>query len=166
MSSPIRMGRRVLYVVGIAVVFLAGAALGPAAVKAAISGYISPASTSNPVALGGCVIRFDTLSASGKSVIPRIHANASHHCVGITSVRADWANGDLVVTSDESVVTTILVGTDESFAKRGLFVGPSGGGKETRIRIYDMQHHKIPAYSLKLYGPSMNLWLIAVWWKG
>jgi len=134
---------------------------------ASINSYMTGSEPiSGNTAIGGCVIRFDTLSTSGKSVIPRIHANSSHHCIGITSVRADWANGDLVVTSDQSVVSTILVGNDESFAERALFVGPSGGGATTRIRIYDVNHHKIPAYSLKLYGPGMNLWIIAVWWTG
>jgi hypothetical protein len=132
---------------------------------AGVTGYMTGSEPiSGNTAIGGCVIRFDTLSSSGKSVIPHIYTNAAHHCVGITSVHADWANGDLVVASDQSVVSTILVGADESFAKKGLFVGPSGGGATTRIRIYDVTHHKIPAYSLKLYGPGMNLWIIAVWW--
>jgi len=131
-------------------------------------GYTSPASVGNPIALGGCVVRFDTLSPSGKSVVPRIHANSAHQCVGITSVAADWSDGwsrgDLIVTADGgNDVVTFLVGSDESFARRGIMCGPSGGGAVTHISCY-RGGVKVPAYSLQLYGPGMNLWLIALWW--
>jgi hypothetical protein len=127
--------------------------------------YISPAEpASGHLVLGGCVIRFDTLSATGKSVVPRIHANDTHHCVGITSARADWSTGDLIINSGDTVVVTTIVGIDESFAHRDIICGPSGGGLTTRIQCY-RRGVKIPAYSRTLYGPTMNLWLIYAWWR-
>jgi len=143
----------------------------PASSPAAAFGagdYTSPAGVGNPIALGGCVVRFDTLSTSGKSVVPRIHANAAHQCVGITSVAADWSDtwtrGDLIVTADGgNDVVTFLVGSDTDFAQRGIMCGPSGGGTITRIRCY-RGGVKVPASSLDLYGPGMNLWLVALWW--
>jgi hypothetical protein len=129
------------------------------------SDYISPAEpASSHLVLGGCVIRFDTRSATGKSVVPRIHANSTHHCVGITSARADWSTGDLIITAGDSVVVTTIVGIEESFAKRNITCGPSGGGLTTRIQCY-REGVKVPAYSLALYGPTMNLWLIYEWWR-
>jgi hypothetical protein len=131
------------------------------------SDYMSPGEpVSDNMTLGGCVVRFDTLSSTGRSVVPRIHANSAHHCVGVESVRVDWSNGDLIVdyTNNGTAVITTLIGSDESFTARDIFCGASGGLALERISCY-RQGAKIPAWSKALYGPAMNLWLISVWWR-
>lgn len=132
--------------------------------------YIHPESPDNPVAVRGCVIRFDELSATGKSVVPRIHANESHYCVGVTSVSADWSDdwtkGDLRIYNDGSAdpIVSLVIDEDESFSQRGITCGGSGGGSLTRIRCYDRDGVKVPAYSLDLYGANMNLWVTWIMW--
>jgi hypothetical protein len=129
--------------------------------------YISPGeAVSDNMTMGGCVIRFDTLSSTGRSVVPRIHANTAHHCVGVESVRVDWSNGDLIVdyTNNGTAVVTTLVGSDESFTARDIFCGASGGLAYERISCY-REGVKVPAWSKALYGPAMNLWLISIWWR-
>lgn len=140
--------------------------------RRAVSGdpaYSSPAHPDNPTAMRGCVIRFDTLSESGNSQIPRIHANESHQCVGVSSVYADWSDtstrGDLVLKGiDTNRVVSISVTPDETMVALGIDCGPSGGGYTTRIRCYDRNGVKVPAYSLELYGPNTNLWITWVMW--
>lgn len=130
--------------------------------------YSSPAHPDNPTAMRGCVIRFDTLSETGNSQIPRIHANESHQCVGVSSVYADWSDayrGDLVLKGiDTNRVVSISVTPDETMVALGIDCGPSGGGTTTRIRCYDRDGTKVPAYSLDLYGPTTNLWITWVMW--
>ena len=131
--------------------------------------YSSPAHPDNPTAMRGCVIRFDTLSDTGNSVIPRIHANESHQCVGVSSIYADWSDtstrGDLVIKgTDTNRVVSIMVSPDETMVQRGISCGASGGGTTTRVRCYDRDGVKVPSYSLELYGPNTNLWMSWTVW--
>lgn len=132
---------------------------------ARITDYLFDESTSNPTAVRGCVIRFDTLSASGASVAPRIHANESHTCVGVSSISLDWTSGDLIInnTGGSNNVVSVFAEEDETMAQRDIQCGPSGGGTQTRIRCY-RDGVKIPAYSLDMYGPNVNLWVGWVMW--
>lgn len=135
---------------------------------ARLTDYMSPADPGNPTALRGCVIRFDTLSPSGGTVVPRIHANESHACVGVTSLAVDWSPasyGDLIIhnTAGPNMVVSVFAEEDETLAQRDIQCGPSGGGTTTRIRCY-RDGVKVPAQSLEMYGPNVNLWLGWVAW--
>src|SRR5690606_40553710 len=44
--------------------------------------FMESPSASNPIATSGCVIRYDTKESWGNTK-PRIHANATHTCVGV-----------------------------------------------------------------------------------
>ncbi|MGH3734812.1 MAG: hypothetical protein ACRDT6_04195 [Micromonosporaceae bacterium] len=129
--------------------------------------YLRPADPANPISIRGCVIRFDTLSSTGKSVVPRIHANSTHMCVGVTSVKADWAgNGDLIVTNTggPGVVVSLAVSPDETLVRKGISCGGSGGTYTTTVICYDRAGNHVPAYSLKMYGSTSNLWLNWTMW--
>lgn len=151
------------------VLVIVGALVGATTAAAGISGYLHKADPDNPTAIRGCVIRFDQLSDSRKSVVPRIHANDSHACVGVTSVAVDWSAGssygDLVINNSggsNNVITTFAE-EDETLAKMDIQCGPSGGGTTTRIRCY-RDGVKIPAQSLAMYGPNVNLWVGWTMW--
>jgi len=156
------MIRKALSVLLLAVAFLAGGMLGPLAVQA----VTAPENVNNPIAMRGCVIRFDTLSPTGKSVVPRIYENTAHACVGVTSVSVDWSNGDLVVRGNGSnTVVSVVVSPDETLTAKGISAGASGGGNCTRVRFYDRDGHRVPAYSLDLYSPAANLWMMWAMWE-
>lgn len=140
-----------------------------AAATAAGRSFVFPADPANPVEVRGCVIRFDTLSPSGNSVMPRIHANASHYCVGVTSVKADWSSGsgrgNLVIQHGESPpIVGLSVSGDEWFAEQGIVCGASGGAGVTRIACYDRDGTYVPAFSKRLYDPYANLWISWFMW--
>lgn len=147
--------------------FVIIAAGGTAAAR--LSDYLFPASVDNPIADRGCVIRFDTLSESGKSVVPRIHANETHSCVGVTSVSVDWSDsstfGDMMLnnTGGPGIVVSVYAEEDESLVQRDIQCGPSGGGQQTRIRCY-RDGVKVPVQSLDMYGPNVNLWVGWTMW--
>lgn len=158
---------RTLAVIVTALALLIGAAVGATSVT-----YFQPASASSTDRLvhKGCVIRFDEKSSTGRSVVPRIHANSTHMAVGCTDVRADWSrasSGDLVITNDgPSTIMDIQVTEDETLTRLGISCGPSGGGVVTRIRCYDRVGKFVPAHSLRLYHPYANLWVHWTSWAG
>lgn len=125
---------------------------------AAGAGYMYSASPDNPVSSRGCVIRFDQLSSSGKSVTPRILVNSTHYCVGISSVSVDWGNGNLVLSGTDGPVVVAFAEEDETFSRWGIMCGPSGGPGKTQVACYD-DGVKVPAYSKRLYSSSANLWV-------
>lgn len=138
-----------------------------AAGTAAADTYLSPAEqATDNIVLGGCVIRFDTLNSSGTRVVPRIHANAVHRCVGVTGVRVNTA-GSLVVNFDAAAeaVVSMMVGPDETFARWGIMCGPSVAPGHELVACY-RDGARVRADSLKLYSHTANLWLIMTWWRG
>lgn len=155
-----RLHLRIVLSALVALVLLAAGALAAESIS-----YRRAATTETEAGIihRGCVIRFDTLSASGNSVVPRIHANSTHTCIGVTSVRADWTThpGDLVLENagGPTNVVAVHVTSDETLTERGITCGPSGGGQTTRLRCYDREGTFVPAYSLELYGPTTNLWV-------
>src|SRR5690606_1606707 len=105
--------------------------------------YYRKPSIDNPMQLAGCVIRFDQLSPSGRSVVPRTHANVSHYNVGCPNVRVDDSDdgtgkvGDLIIyQSGTNRVVTAGVFVDETLAARDIYCGISGGGTSSRIRCF------------------------------
>lgn len=134
--------------------------------------YMHKAKPDNPMSIRGCVVRFDTLSKTGRTVVPRIHIGANHYCVGVTSVYADWSQGynrgSLVVknTNGAQGFVTLVVDEDETLTKKGINCGGSGGGVTTVIRCYDRNGKFVPAWSKQLHGAGSNLWLMWVTWEG
>lgn len=158
--------KRILTAIGAVVLLVLGGAAGSIAAD-----YMEPADPDNPIAMRGCVIRFDTLSETGYSVIPRIHANETHTCVGVTDVQADWSgthtHGDLrVYHHDNNGKPIVSMMADESgtLVEKGIECGTGGGGGITRVRCYDTEGNKVDAQSLKLYDPFATLWLTWVMW--
>ena len=138
-----------------------------AAGTAAGGSYLSPAEqATDNIALGGCVIRFDTLNAARTRVVPRIHANAVHRCVGVAGVHVNTA-GSLVVDFDAAAdaVVSMMVGPDETFARWGIMCGPSVAAGSESVACY-RDGARVRADSLKLYSHTSNLWLIMTWWRG
>ena len=160
-----RTAKRTLGALALASAFFIGSA-----VSASPESYYRPATPGTTAQLihKGCIIRFDEKSATGKSVVPRLHANATHMNVGCTGVRADWSsatNGDLVVTNDGAgTIVDVQVPEDETLTRLGISCGPSGGGNTTRIRCYDRACAFVPAQSLRLYHPYANLWVHRTSW--
>lgn len=128
-------------------------------------GYLFPPSVDNPVADRGCVIRFDEKTTSGNTR-PRIHANSTHYCIGVTNVYAEYPTGDLIIEMDPvGPIVSINVTEDETLTARGIACGPSGGAVTVRIRCYDRSGTKVKAYSSKMYGRYSNLWFATQSWS-
>lgn len=144
-----------------------GATPPPAA--AAHSTPSSTPSTTTPspqITVRGCVIRFDERTSSGATK-PRIHANETHRCVGVTRVYADRSTGELVIKSDvHEPIISISVSPDETMVQRGISCGASGGLGVTRISCYDRDGKQVGADSRAIYGPSANLWVGWTSWPG
>lgn len=128
--------------------------------------YLRPNDPDNPTSMRGCVIRFDKKSSSGTTVVPRIHANSAHICVGVTSVSVDSTSKDLILrnSSGRGVVVTMIVSPDETLTRKGISCGGSGGSTLSRVICYDRAGHHVPANSLKMYGATSNLWVSWTMW--
>jgi hypothetical protein len=126
-----------------------------------------PASVGNPIVERGCVVRYDTLDGAGARVVPRIHEDASHICVGVTAVALE-ANGDLRIENAGGPwkIVTVWVVLDESLAAQGLTCGVSGGGTVSIVRCYNPAGVRIRHDSLTMYGPGNNIWFGALNWAG
>jgi len=165
---PTRTLRRTVTALLAALGLLGGGAVAGAVV---IDDFMRPADVDNPIAHRGCVIRFDERTPAGFTV-PRIHANATHMCVGVDDVYAEFTGdsataGDLIiVTDDPGAIVDIQITEDETMTARGISCGPSGGGAETRIRCYDRDGNKVKAYSAAMYGALANLWVGMNIWVG
>lgn len=64
-----------------------------------------------------------------------IHANSSHAAIGIERT---WVDGDGQLVVDHAQlgpVVAILCSPDETLVSRGIDVGGSGGGRQTRLRF-------------------------------
>ncbi|MGD7788539.1 hypothetical protein ACQCX2_09470 [Propionibacteriaceae bacterium Y1700] len=132
-------------------------------VGAAAENYMRPADSENPIAVAGCVIRFD--EREGTKTIPRIHANQSHMCVGVTDVEVN-EDGDLVVNSDkQGAIVSLVVSPDETMSKMGLSCGGSGGIGHTTVRCYDRTGKHVRADGPDIYNPWGNLWLSWFIWE-
>lgn len=157
MRRPVRWAAMALAAVG---VFVAGGAVGAAA-----DNYLRDASYKNKIAVRGCVVRFDERDPGGVTQ-PRIHANPSHYCVGVTGVAVNPDNGDLEVRSNtRGPIVSLSVSPDETLAARGISCGGSGGGGITRIRCFDRDGAKVRADGPEIYGTYSNLWLTWFTWQ-
>lgn len=130
-------------------------------------GLTGPSAEPNgSVSIRGCVIRFDELTPTGATK-PRIHANETHRCVGVTRVHADRESGDLFIRSDSHApIMSISVSPDETLAQRGITCGASGGIGLTRIRCFDRDGNQVAAHSAAIFGPRANLWVGWTSWTG
>ncbi|WP_094453144.1 hypothetical protein [Parenemella sanctibonifatiensis] len=157
-TNPLNSVRRIVLVLGAVFALVAAGGVGAAA-----ENFMRDADADNAVAIRGCVIRFDERDAEGNTV-PRIHANSSHYCVGVTEVTIE--NGDLVVYSNTvGPIVSLAVSPDESLAKLGFTCGGSGGGHRTAVRCYDRDGVKVDADSPRMYGQYNNLWLTWFTWQ-
>lgn len=134
--------------------------------------YYRKPSIDNPMQLAGCVIRFDQLSPSGRSVVPRTHANVSHYNVGCPNVRVDDSDdgtgkvGDLIIyQSGTNRVVTAGVFVDETLAARDIYCGISGGGTSSRIRCFQDGKFVPVTDKAAFYSKTANLWLLWVRWE-
>ncbi|HEY6739820.1 MAG TPA: hypothetical protein VI076_13325 [Actinopolymorphaceae bacterium] len=149
---------------GLALAITAAAVVG-AGVGAAAENYLREAHHNNKIAIRGCVIRFDERDDAGKTV-PRIHANPSHYCVGVSSIAVNPDNGDLEVRSaTKGPIVSLAVSPDETLTSRGISCGGSGGGGITRIRCFDRDGVRLRADGPELYGTYSNLWLTWFTWQ-
>lgn len=128
-------------------------------------GNTMPANPANPISISGCVIRFDKLSHSRQTVIPRIHADSAHMCVGVTRIAVDSRRtGDLIVHHERRTIVSLSVSPDETLVAKGISCGASKAAETSRIRCYDRFGNHVPAYSKKMYGRYSNYWLTWFMW--
>lgn len=93
---------------------------------------------------------------------PYIHNNASHACVGVSQV---WIDGSGQLVIDHASVGPVALPVaqpDETMAARGITVGPSGGGTQTRLRFGFPQGGQLrldyPSHYAQLAGDTVNVW--------
>lgn len=170
------MSRRIAAVAVTVAVIIVGAALigdGGAAVPntrserpiAANRTDVREAPSETPITVRGCAIRFDRRDPAGRTR-PRVHANSTHYCLGVTEVRAEYPSGDLIIETDsEGPIIFVSVSPDETLTARGIDCGASGGIRITRIRCHDRDGDQVKAYSREIYGPGANLWIGWVSWN-
>lgn len=128
--------------------------------------FTQPAAQDNPLVQRGCVVRFDTQTAEGKTQ-PRIHANDSHYCVGVAGQPTVDDQGRLVLKSDSrnEAVVSLTVDEDETLTKKGISCGGSGGGGVTRITCTDRNGAIVAADSPEIRDRYANLWLSWTAWQ-
>lgn len=121
--------------------------------------YRDETATSATTVPGGCVVRFD-------SAAPRIHANGSHRCIGVSSVGLS-SSGDLVVRNSaeqRGAVVNAEADPDETLTSRGLITGVSASPSLMVVRIYDtrlrrrLNLRRSEDYA-RVAGSTANLWL-------
>src|SRR5690606_13502867 len=126
--------------------------------------FMESTSASNPIATSGCVIRYDTKETWGNTK-PRIHANATHTCVGVKRVYADYSTGYTVVELETAgPVVSLVVDEDETLVKKGISCGGSGGMGTVKIACYDRNGDQVKAHSAAMYHPLANIWFSLSAW--
>lgn len=80
--------------------------------------------------IGGCVIR---LNPGG----PRIHANSSHTCVGVKSVRITQQGRLQLVYTHWAKGVALTANADETLTSRGIRTGVGGTKRYATITLYD-----------------------------
>jgi hypothetical protein len=155
------MIRRVAVAVGLAAALVAAGG----AANAALTAARPDESVGNPIAVRGCVIRYDTLNAAGTAVIPRINEDTYHICVGVTAIGLE-ANGDLRIENRGGSYRIVAMFTqpDETLVAKGIDCGPSGGGSIVVVRCYNRAGLRVRADSLEMYAPGSNIWFGAFNW--
>lgn len=109
--------------------------------------------------VGGCVIRI-------LSTGPAVHANPSHRCVGVKSVRLSSSGKILLTASSEQrgAVINIQGDTDETLTTRGIAAGTSVSSSQMYFSLYDSRINRRlnlrKASDLRrVRGSTSNLWL-------
>lgn len=127
--------------------------------------YRTPSVWNNLLIGGGCV-RFDELSSTGASVVPRLHMNSAHTNVGILDVYIDWSESGYKKlhfdTAPGGTIVTMSCWPDETLTEMGITVGASGGTPHTALKVFK-NGKQIHASSPTLYDPYANLWCFWVW---
>lgn len=108
---------------------------------------------------GGCVIR---ILARG----PKVHANPSHRCVGVKSVRLSASGKILLTHSSEQrgAVINVQGDTDETLTTRGIAAGTSVSASQMYFSLYDSRINRRlnlrkAADLRRARGTTSNLWL-------
>lgn len=108
---------------------------------------------------GGCVVR---LPSTG----PRVHANASHRCVGVKSVGLTSSGRIVVHASQEQrgAVVNVQGDPDETLTTRGIAVGVSTSSTQMHFSLYDSRVNRRldlrkPADRRRAASSLSNLWL-------
>lgn len=123
------------------------------------SPFVHPARGVDGMQFRGCCVRFED-QAQG----PYILYDSAHHCVGVGEVRVTDTGRIEIVAADGGgkPIVAMHVTVDDSFAKAGFFVGPSGGAA---ITVPVFGHRSGAAYTgltAGLYGAGRNIW--CTWW--
>jgi len=127
------------------------------------SAYMHAPSVDNPIVTAGCTVRFDERTPAGFTK-PTIHVNQVHYCVGVNSVRVDYASGALVVDLQGArPVMAALVQSDETLTARGIHCGPSGGVSDVWIKCY-RDGRQVKAQSSAMFGLKANVFIEVTSW--
>jgi hypothetical protein len=69
----------------------------------------------------------------------------------------------IAAPGDLGRIGAVHVTNDETFAVRGMFVGPSGGAALTVLKFATRSGVQLDGLDADLYGPGRNFWLS--WWS-
>lgn len=84
------------------------------------------------IKISGGVIRIDPVQGV------YLHTNNSHHSVGIESVGIDPDTGYLHIQRYKGdAIVSVVATPDETLAAKGITFGPSGGGRNTYLKLYN-----------------------------
>lgn len=108
------------------------------------------------LSVGGCVIR---LYAHG----PRIHANTTHTCVGVKSVRVTNMGRLQVHYTQRGRTVSVNANPDEVLVGRGIGAGVNSQSSYATVTLYDSRikrrlNLKRPADYRRASGSTSNLW--------
>ena len=150
------MRKTIIALLAVIAVFFGGAAVA--------NSYMRPAYSGTDLLVSGCVIRFSNADGT-----PSIHANAAHHCAGVSSVRIDQ-HGQLEIIqtvrgSHDNPILAAIAQTDETLSARGIMVGATGGTDSTRFRLYDTKIGRVlnlnnSSDRMRVQGSTSNLWVM------
>lgn len=110
--------------------------------------------------IGGCVIRIDPGG-------PRIHANSSHTCVGVKSVRITQMGRLQIMFTSKGRNVALTANADETLTARGVQVGVNGTSTYASVTLYDGRlkrklNLRRSADYRRAAGSTSNVWFSSV----
>jgi len=113
-------------------------------------------SAQSQLSIGGCVVRLYSYG-------PRIHANSSHTCVGIKSVRITSMGRLQIYYTRPGQTVSVTANADELLVGRGIQAGVDSSRSYATVTLYDSKlrqrlHLKRSAHYQRAAGTTSNIW--------
>lgn len=147
---------RVIAVTTAAAIGLVGGAASAQTQVAAAAEESGSQRAQSSFSIGGCVIR---LYAAG----PRIHANGTHTCVGVKSVRVTNMGRLQINYTRPGRTVAVHANADELLVGRGIQAGVDGSRSYATVTLYDSKikrrlHLKRSGHYARAAGSTSNIW--------